>query len=155
MWCSGVCDERRSITQSLFGMLLKIMLYVIQLTPNSGFSVADYIINITLTFLPKLFYFPICVDPSPPCQLPCGRKPERPEKPTTFGRVLTNTFHMSGGASWPKGSPFTSEVADSIFSENVVNVNRTQWPTNVKSQHSAESRGFSPVSSDREVDWVG
>ena len=119
------------------------MLYVIQVTPNSGFSMADYI-NITLTFLPKLFYFPICVDPSPPCQRPCGRKPERPEKPTTFNRVLTNTFHMSGGASWPKGSPFTSEVADSIFSENVLNVNRTQWPKNVKSQHSAESRGFSP-----------
>ena len=52
-------------------------------------------------------------------------------------------------------SPFTSEVAGSILSENVLNVTRTQCSTHVKrvSQRSAESRGFSPgtpVSSHRE-----
>ena len=45
-------------------------------------------------------------------------------------------------------------------SSNVLNVTRTQCSTHVKrvSQHSAESRGFSPgtpVSSHREVDRVG
>ncbi len=57
-------------------------------------------------------------------------------------------------------SPFTSEVAGSILSENFLNVARTQCSIHVKrvSQHSAESRGFSPgapVSSNREVDRVG
>ncbi len=58
-------------------------------------------------------------------------------------------------------SPFTSEVAGSILRENFLNnVTRTQCSTHVKrvSQHSAESRGFSPgatVSSHREVDRVG
>ena len=39
-------------------------------------------------------------------------------------------------------TPFTSEVAGSILSENVLNVSRTQCFTRVKivSQHSAESR---------------
>ncbi len=68
----------------------------------------------------------------------------------------------SGGATvaqWSERSPFTSEVAG-ILSENVLNVTRTQCPTYVKrvSQHSAESRGFSPgapVSSHREVERVG
>ena len=51
-------------------------------------------------------------------------------------------------------------VASSILSENVFNVPRTQCSTHVKrvSQHSTESRGFSPgapVSSHREVDRVG
>ncbi len=43
-------------------------------------------------------------------------------------------------------SPFTSEVAGSFLSENFFNVARTQCSTHVKrvSQHSAESRGFSP-----------
>ena len=57
-------------------------------------------------------------------------------------------------------SPFTSEVAGSILRENFLNVTRTQCSIHVKrvSQHSAESRGFSPgapVSSHREVDRVG
>ena len=63
-------------------------------------------------------------------------------------------------AQWSERSPFTSEVAGSILSENFLNVTRTQRSTHVKrvSQHSAESRGFSPgapVSSHREVDRVG
>ena len=57
-------------------------------------------------------------------------------------------------------SPFTSEVAGSIPRENILNVTRSQCSTHVKrvSQHSAESRRFSPgtpVSSHREVDRVG
>ena len=52
-----------------------------------------------------------------------------------------------GGASvaqWSERSPFTSEVACSILSENVLNVTRAQCPSHVQrvSQHSAESRGF-------------
>ena len=63
-------------------------------------------------------------------------------------------------AQWSERSPFTSEVAGPILSENVPNVARTQCSTHVKrvSQHSAESREFSPgapVSSHREVDRVG
>ncbi len=51
-------------------------------------------------------------------------------------------------------------AAGSILSENFPNVARTQCSTHVKrvSQHSAESRGFSPgtpVSFHREVDRVG
>ena len=62
-------------------------------------------------------------------------------------------------AQWSERSPFTSEVAGSILSENFLNVTRTQCSTHVKKvcQHSAESRGFSPgtpVSSHREVDRV-
>ena len=58
---------------------------------------------------------------------------------------------------WSERSPFTSEVAGSIISENVLNVTRTQCFTQVKrvSQHSAESRGFAPgapVSPHKEVD---
>ena len=63
-------------------------------------------------------------------------------------------------AQWSERSPFTSEVAGLILSENALNVTRTQCSTHVKrvNQHSAESRGFSPgapVSSHREVDGVG
>ncbi len=63
-------------------------------------------------------------------------------------------------AQWSERSPFTSEVAGSILSGNVLNATRTQCSTDVKrvSQHSAESRGFSPgapVSSHKEVDRVG
>ena len=59
-----------------------------------------------------------------------------------------------------RASPFNSEVAGLILSENFLNVTRAQCSTHVKraSQHSAESRGFSPgtpVSSHREVDRVG
>ncbi len=62
-------------------------------------------------------------------------------------------------AQWSEHSPFTSEVAGLILSENVLSVTRTQCSTHVKrvSQHSAESRGFSPgapVSSHRDVDRV-
>ena len=31
-----------------------------------------------------IFTFLICVYPNPPCQLPCGKKPERPEKTHDF-----------------------------------------------------------------------
>ena len=62
-------------------------------------------------------------------------------------------------AQWSERSPFTSEVAGPILSENDLNVTQTQCSTHVKrvSPHSAESRGFSPgtpVSSHREVDRV-
>ncbi len=41
--------------------------------------------NLNQLFLQQLrFYFPICVYPNPPCQLPCGRKPECPEKTHGF-----------------------------------------------------------------------
>ena len=63
-------------------------------------------------------------------------------------------------AQWSERSSFTSEVAGSILSENFPNVTRIQCSANVRtvSQHSAESRGFSPgtpVSSHKEVDRVG
>ena len=61
-------------------------------------------------------------------------------------------------AQWSEHSSFTSEVAGSILRENFLNVTRSQCSTHVKSQHSAESRGFSPgapVSSHRGVDRVG
>ncbi len=60
-------------------------------------------------------------------------------------------------AQWSERSPFTSEAAGSILRENFLNVTRNQCSNHVKrvSQHSAESRGFSPVSSHREVDRVG
>ncbi len=63
-------------------------------------------------------------------------------------------------AQWSEHSPFASEVAGSILRENFLNVTESQCFTHVKrvSQHSAESRGFSPgapVSSHREVDRVG
>ena len=69
-------------------------------------------------------------------------------------------FGEASVAQWSERSPFTSQVAGSILSENVLNVTRIQRSTQVKrvSQHSAESRGFSPgapVSSHREVDRVG
>ena len=84
--------------------------------------------TITLTFnLNQLFLqqwrfcFPICVYPNPPCQPPRarGRKPERPEKPTTFGRVLTNSFSHECMEHWvrvtmrtfsPRIGPATSEM---------------------------------------------
>ena len=69
---------------------------------------------------------------------------------------------MSQLSQWSERSPFTSEVtaSNSILSEKVLNVTRTLCSTRMKrvSQHSAESRGFSPgapVSSHREVDRVG
>ena len=73
---------------------------------------------------------------------------------------FTTTCNGASVAQWSVRSPSTSEVAGSILSENFLNVARTQCSTRVKrvSQHSAESRGFSPgtlVSSHREVDRVG
>ncbi len=55
-------------------------------------------------------------------------------------------IHSSSVAQWSVRSPFTSEVAGSILSENFLNVTRAQCSTHVKkvSQHTAESRGFSP-----------
>ncbi len=66
--------------------------------------------------------------------------------------ILTQVFHHAYlYHSLPRGfgerSPFTSEVAGSILSENVLNVTRTQCSTHVKSisQHSAEILGFPPT----------
>ncbi len=61
---------------------------------------------------------------------------------------------------WSERSPFTSEAAGSILTENFLNVTRALCSTHVKrvSQHSAESRRFSPGtpdSSHRKVDRVG
>ncbi len=68
-------------------------------------------------------------------------------------------FTGTSVAQWSEHSPFISEVAGSILSENVLNVTRTQCSIHVKrvSQCSAENRGFSPgapVSSNREG-WQG
>ena len=66
-------------------------------------------------------------------------------------------------AQWSERSPFTCEAISYpnpiLSGENVLNATRAQCFTHVKrvSQHSAESRGFSPgtqVSSHREVDRV-
>ena len=72
--------------------------------------------------------------------------------------ILWNSFP---GLRWRSGhrSPFTSEVAGSILSDNILNVTRTLCSTHVErvSQHSAESRGFSPgtpVSSHKDC-WQG
>ena len=47
---------------------------------------------------------------------------------------------------WSERSPFISEVAASILSENILNITRAQCSIHMKriSQRSAESRGFSP-----------
>ncbi len=74
---------------------------------------------------------------------------------------LSPKYHYGASvAQWSELSPFTSEVAGLILRENFLNVTRAQCFIHVKrvSQHSAESRGFSPgapVSSYREVDRVG
>ena len=78
-------------------------------------------------------------------------------------RTFLPNFLFITGASVTQRSErslFTSEAAGSILRENFLNVTQTQCSTHVKrvSQHSAESRGFSPgtpVSSHREVDRVG
>ncbi len=61
------------------------------------------------------------------------------------------------GHLWSERSPFISEVAGSILSENFLNVTRTQCSIHLRrvSQRSAEGRGVSLVSSYREVDRVG
>ena len=74
--------------------------------------------------------------------------------------VFDEIFGGASVAQWSERSPFTFEAAGSILRENFLNVTRTQCFTHVKrvSQHSAESRGFSPgapVSSHRKVDRVG
>jgi hypothetical protein len=68
---------------------------IIQLTPHWGFSVTDYMTyyaHVTYTkpieylSLQQLrYFFPNYVYPNPPFQfLPCGRKPEHPEKTDDF-----------------------------------------------------------------------
>ena len=74
--------------------------------------------------------------------------------------IFADTDETLTVVQWSEHSPFTSEAAGSILRENFLNVTRTQCFTHVKkvSQHSAESRGFSPgtpVSSQRKVDRVG
>ncbi len=66
----------------------------------------------------------------------------------------------SGQSTLRSGAVVTSEVAGSNLRENFLNVTRAQCSTHVKrvSQHSAESRGFSPgapVTSHKEVDRMG
>ena len=76
------------------------------------------------------------------------------------GTIPSKKVPGASVAQWSERSPFTSEVTGSILSENFLNATRSQCSTNVKrvSQHSAESRGFSPgtsVSSHRELTgWV-
>jgi hypothetical protein len=58
-------------------------------------------------------------------------------------------------AKWLAHLPFTSEAAGSSLSENFLNATRTQSSCEKsKSQRSAESHGFPPVSSHRES-WQG
>ncbi len=60
-------------------------------------------------------------------------------------RTLVKFFSCGASvAHLSERSPFTSEAAGSILSENFLNVIRSQCSTHVKrvSQHSAESRGF-------------
>jgi hypothetical protein len=68
--------------------------------------------------------------------------------------ILLNLQMASLGASvakWLAHLPFTSEAAGSNLSENFLNATRTQSSCEKsKSQRSAESRGFPPVSSHRE-----
>ena len=53
------------------------------------------ILSLDYLFLQHLwYYFPNYVILTHPVNFPCGRKPEHAEKPTTFGRALTDS-HMS------------------------------------------------------------
>ncbi len=76
-------------------------------------------------------------------------------------RGATDVVFVCGASvtQWSERSPFTSEVAGPILSENVLNVTRSQCSTHVKrvSQHSAESRGFSPGAppTGKLIGWVG
>ncbi len=95
--CQSVLLLTSSCKQRRIG-LGKIGLYVIQLTPQWGFSVADYI-----KFPPRL-----------PVVKQGGNYSVR-RKPTTFGRVLRNSFYMS------------EELGSSSSTiENVLNENRTR-----------------------------
>ena len=100
--------------------------------------------------------FSLLAGSSSTCQYPLFRSMvEKHLAPFKASRVTGASV-----AQWSERSPFTSEVACSILSENSLNVTRTQCSTHVKKvcQRSAESRGFSPgtpVSSHREVDRVG
>ena len=52
-------------------------------------------------------------------------------------RAQLTSFNGASVAQWSERSPFTSEVAGSILSENFLNVTRAQFSTHVKrvSQH--------------------
>jgi hypothetical protein len=77
------------------------MIMIIQLTPHRGFSVTDYIKYYAYLYyllsLDYLFlYFPNYVYPNPTLStFPVGRNRSARTKPTTFGRALTDSFHMS------------------------------------------------------------
>ena len=60
--------------------------------------------------------------------------------------IWCKSTQLASVARWSQRTPFTSEVAGSIPSENVLNVTRTQCFTHVKRviQRSAESRDFPP-----------
>ena len=69
-------------SQGLGMHLAKKILYFIQLTPLRGYSVADFIIFLT-------------INPNPPSQpFPVGGNRRTRRKSTTFGRVLTNSSHL-------------------------------------------------------------
>ncbi len=83
-----------------------------------------------------------------------------PPPPQQLFNITETRIVGASVAQWSERSPFISEVAGPIVSENAPNVTRTQCSIHAKrvTQHSAESRGFSlgaPVSSHREVDRVG
>ena len=74
-------------------MSCHVMSCVVQLTPHWGFSVADYI-RYHAYFKPKLAIF--ATIEILPVNFPVGGNWGARKKSTTFGRVLTNFFHMSG-----------------------------------------------------------
>ena len=78
---------QREILRPLYACMYVCMYTLLTSPPLRFFSARLHqVLRLLLTqtgyFL--RFYFPICVYPNPPCQLPCGRKPERPEKTQEF-----------------------------------------------------------------------
>ena len=116
----GNNTERRAFTTGFYVLgnrfsnnllvlvIVLVLVCVIQLTPQWGFSVADYI-KCYAYFKPKLAIFTTIEIYFPPCQLPCGRKPERPEKTHDFRQ--TDSFHMSGALG--------SSNIEKVLSENL------------------------------------
>ena len=79
---SGPLGSTGRGSQGLGMHLAKKILYFIQLTPLRGYSVADFIIFLT-------------INPNPPSQpFPVGGNRRTRRKSTTFGRVLTNSSHL-------------------------------------------------------------
>jgi hypothetical protein len=93
---------------------------IIQLTPHWDFSVTDYIkyyaylcylLSLDYSYLQQLWYyliyFPNYVYPNPPVNIPCGRKPERPEKTHDFRQSVDWLFSHESVA---RIEPTISEV---------------------------------------------